>query len=198
MTATTSSSSSFGAAMPRDTLLAIADPVAARAAVAAGVGATIRVTLGGAFMPAFYTPVEVEATVTAVRSGAYRLELPVRPVDIGATAVLRGRRDVDRRQRRKALQLDESVFHMAGLEPRSARHGPRQIGRRLPWRLRGVRRGHHRDRYAGAVRQRPDAAPLSPHPATDVAMGRGPRRAVAGSRDGPGGRRLGSAVASAE
>src|SRR3954451_7341299 len=46
-----------------ETLLTIADPVAARAAVAAGVGATVRVTLGGAFMPSFYTPVEVEAKV---------------------------------------------------------------------------------------------------------------------------------------
>jgi microcystin degradation protein MlrC len=104
-----------------DTLLAIADPVAARVAVAAGVGATVRVSLGGAFMPAFYTPVEVEAKVAAVRSGAYRLELPVRPVDIGATAVLEVAGMSIVVSERKALQLDESVFHMAGLDPRTAR-----------------------------------------------------------------------------
>jgi microcystin degradation protein MlrC len=104
-----------------DTMLAITDPVAARTAVEAGVGATIRVALGGAIMPAFYTPLEVEATVTAVRDGTYQTELPVRPADIGATAVLRIGGVSVVVSERKALQLDQSIFHMAGLEPRTAR-----------------------------------------------------------------------------
>jgi microcystin degradation protein MlrC len=102
-------------------MLAIADPVAARAAVAAGVGATVTVALGGAYRPDFYEPLDVTATVTAVRDGRYDLELPIRPVDIGATAVLEvaGVRVVV--SERKAFQLDESVYHMAGLDPRTAR-----------------------------------------------------------------------------
>lgn len=104
-----------------DTLLAITDPVAARAAVTAGVGATVQVTLGGAHMPAYYTPIAVEATVRAVRSGAYFLELPVRPADIGATAVLQIGGVTVVVSERKAFQLDESIFHMAGLDPRTAR-----------------------------------------------------------------------------
>ena len=87
---------------------------------------------------------------------------------------------------RKALQLDESVFHMAGLDPRTARI----VLVKSAGGFRGVYEAYaaddHRDRYARAVRQRPHPAPLSPHPATDVALGSRPRRAMAGSRDGRG------------
>ena len=104
-----------------DAILAITDPVAARRAVAAGVGATVTVTLGGAFMPEFFEPFEVTGVVTAVRDGRYSLELPERPGDIGPTAVV----EVDGVSvvvsERKAFQLDQSIYHMAGLEPRTAR-----------------------------------------------------------------------------
>jgi microcystin degradation protein MlrC len=102
-------------------MLAIADPVAARTAVAAGVGATVTVALGGALRPDFFEPLEVMATVTAVRDGRYDLELPIRPVDIGATAVLEVGGVSVVVSERKAFQLDESVYHLAGLDPRTAR-----------------------------------------------------------------------------
>ena len=54
-----------------DAILAITDPVAARTAVAAGVGATVTVTLGGAFMPEFFEPLEV----TGRRDGGARRTL---------------------------------------------------------------------------------------------------------------------------
>ena len=101
-------------------LLAIADPAAAEACHVAGVGATVTVALGGALTPSMYRPVEVTGVVEALRDGRYLLELPVRPVDIGPTAVVR---IGDMRvvvSTRKAFHLDESVFHQAGLDPRSA------------------------------------------------------------------------------
>ena len=104
-----------------DAMLAITDPAAARAASTAGVGATVTVTLGGAFMPGFYDPLEVTGTVAAVRDGRYDLELPIRPADIGATAVLQVGGVSVVVSERKAFQLDESIYHMAGLDPRTAR-----------------------------------------------------------------------------
>jgi microcystin degradation protein MlrC len=103
-----------------DALLAIVDPAAAAACHAAGLGATVTLTLGGALTPETYQPLEVTGVVEALRDGRYMVELPVRPADIGPTAVLRigGVRAVV--STRKAFQLDESVYHQAGLDPRTA------------------------------------------------------------------------------
>lgn len=101
-------------------LLAIVDPEAAAACHAAGVGATVTLPLGGSRTPDIYRPVEVTGVVEALRDGRFMVELPVRPADIGPTAVLRigGVHAVV--STRKAFQLDESVFHQAGLDPRTA------------------------------------------------------------------------------
>lgn len=101
-------------------LLTVVDPAAAAAATEAGIGATVRLALGGALTPTFYDPVEVTATVLALRDGRFMYELPIRPVDIGPTAVLGigGIRVVV--STRKAFMLDEAVYHQAGLEPRTA------------------------------------------------------------------------------
>lgn len=103
-----------------EVLLTIVDPAAAAAATAAGVGATVTVTLGGALAPAYHEPVEVTATVLALRDGRFRYELPVRPIDVGPTAVLGigGTRIVV--TTRKAFLLDEALYHHAGLDPRTA------------------------------------------------------------------------------
>ena len=103
-----------------DAILTVVDPVAAGTCTTAGVGATVTVQLGGTRTPAFYIPVEVTGTVVSLHDGKYLLELPVRPMDIGPTAVLRvgGMRIVV--CTRKAFHLDESVFHQAGLDPRTA------------------------------------------------------------------------------
>ena len=103
-----------------DAMLTVVDPVAAATCVAAGVGATVTVTLGGYRTPDTYTPVEVMGVVLDVRDGRYRTELPVRPMDIGPTVVLKvgGMRIVV--STRKAFQLDESIYRQAGLDPRTA------------------------------------------------------------------------------
>jgi microcystin degradation protein MlrC len=69
-------------------LAQIVDPAAAAAAHAAGVGAVIRVTLGGAIDPKRFTPMPVEARVKLLSDGRARLETMKTPLDAGPTAVL--------------------------------------------------------------------------------------------------------------
>ncbi len=69
-------------------LAQIVDPAAAAAAHAAGVGATIKVTLGGAMDPARYTPMPVEARVKLLSDGNALLETMKTPLTAGPTAVL--------------------------------------------------------------------------------------------------------------
>jgi hypothetical protein len=103
-----------------DALLTVVDPVAAAACVAAGLGATVTVTVGGAITRGMYEPVEVTGEVITLRDGRYETELPVRPMNVGPTAVLRigGVRLVV--STRKAFQLDASIYHQAGLRPEQA------------------------------------------------------------------------------
>lgn len=106
-----------------DALLTVVDPAAAAACLAAGIGATVTVPLGGSLTPAFYSPLTVTGEVVTLRDGKYLHEVPVRPMDIGPSAVLRlagtGIRIVV--STRKGFQLDESIYHQAGLDPRRAR-----------------------------------------------------------------------------
>ncbi len=101
-------------------LLTITDPVAAERATAAGEGATVTVPLGGALSPQWYEPLEATAQVEVLRDGRFMLEHVARPYNIGPTAVLRmgGAHVVVSTS--QAYPLDESVFHMAGLETRTA------------------------------------------------------------------------------
>jgi microcystin degradation protein MlrC len=69
-------------------LAQIVDPGAAKAAHKAGVGATIRVTLGGAIDAARFAPMEVTAKVRLLSDGQARLETMKTGLDAGATAVL--------------------------------------------------------------------------------------------------------------
>lgn len=69
-------------------LAQIVDPAAAAAAHEAGVGATIRVSLGGYHDKARYTPMAVEARVKLLSDGQARLETMKTPLDAGPTAVL--------------------------------------------------------------------------------------------------------------
>ena len=103
-----------------DAFLNVVDPVAAAACVEAGLGATVTVSVGGALTPDFYEPVTVTGEVITLRDGRYQLDLPVRPMDIGPTAVLRigGIRLIV--STRKGFQLDESIYRQAGLDPRRA------------------------------------------------------------------------------
>jgi len=109
------------AAGARDALCTVVDPAAAAACHAAGTGATLTVALGGTITPGLFRPLTVTGTVVSLHDGRYRTELPVRPMDVGPTAVLAvdGVRVVV--ATRKAWQLDESLYHHAGLDPRTAR-----------------------------------------------------------------------------
>ena len=69
-------------------LMTMTDPAAARACEAAGVGATLRLSVGGAFQPAFFKPVDVEAKVLALIRDSYTSELPPGPIDPGLRAVV--------------------------------------------------------------------------------------------------------------
>ncbi|MFN8621225.1 MAG: M81 family metallopeptidase [Chloroflexota bacterium] len=103
-----------------DALLTVVDPAAAAACMAAGIGGTATVPLGGALTPAFYSPVTVTGEVITLRDGRFLHEVPVRPMDIGPSAVLR-LAGTDIRilvSTRKGFQLDESIYHQAGLDPR--------------------------------------------------------------------------------
>jgi microcystin degradation protein MlrC len=69
-------------------LAQIVDPAAAAAAHEAGVGATIKVNLGGYHDKRRYTPMAVEARVKLLSDGQARLETMKTPLDAGPTAVL--------------------------------------------------------------------------------------------------------------
>jgi microcystin degradation protein MlrC len=103
-----------------DALLNVVDPGAAATCVAAGIGATVTVSLGGALTPAYYSPVEVTGDVVTLRDGRYLTEIPARPMDSGPSAVLKvdGIRILV--STRKAFQLDASIYHQAGLDPSRA------------------------------------------------------------------------------
>jgi microcystin degradation protein MlrC len=66
----------------------ILDPAAAEAAHAAGVGATIRVSLGGRLDPSSGEPIDVDATVVALSDGRYELRGVGWQIDLGSSALL--------------------------------------------------------------------------------------------------------------
>jgi microcystin degradation protein MlrC len=76
------------AGYPKRVLAQIVDPVAAQAAHAAGVGAEIEVTLGGAHDPTRFPPWPVRAKVALLSNGVSRLETMKIGLDAGPTAVL--------------------------------------------------------------------------------------------------------------
>jgi microcystin degradation protein MlrC len=99
-------------------LAQIVDPEAARAAHAAGVGATIDVRLGGALDTQRFTPLAVTATVESLSRGLGRFETTKSGFDAGPTAVLTfGRFTVIVISRTVGL-VDRALFYANGLDPR--------------------------------------------------------------------------------
>jgi microcystin degradation protein MlrC len=102
----------------RRVLAQIVDPAAAAAAHAAGIGATVRVTLGGAIDPARYTPMAVEAEVVLLSDGRSRLETMGTPLDAGPCAVLRfGSFTLVVLSRTLSL-FDRAMYYANGCNPR--------------------------------------------------------------------------------
>lgn len=99
-------------------LAQIVDEPAAAAAHRAGVGATIRVSLGGSIDRGRYTPMEVEARVALLSDGRSRLETMGTPLDAGPSAVLKfGSFTVVVLSKTLSL-FDRAMYYANGCNPR--------------------------------------------------------------------------------
>lgn len=102
-------------------LMTMTDPQAAQDCAAAGVGARLRIRVGGAFQPAFFAPIEVEATVLALLRARYDSLLPPGSIDPGLRAVVAVggfvRMIIAERQ---MATLDLRPYEASGLDPRAA------------------------------------------------------------------------------
>ncbi len=101
----------------RKVLLPIVDPPAVKAAFAAGVGAAIRVKLGGALDQRF-EPIELDVTVDLLSRGRCTLERSGLPMDAGPTAVLIHKNFTIVAITRGAYLFDRAVFYAAGQDPK--------------------------------------------------------------------------------
>ena len=101
---------------PGTVLLPIVDAPAARQAMAAGVGRTIPVNLGGSLDPRF-TPVRLDATVEMLSRGRFTFEFSGTPADAGPTAVLTSKNLTIVAMSRPILLMDRSLFLAHGQDP---------------------------------------------------------------------------------
>ncbi len=99
-------------------LAPITDPAAVRQAFAAGVGATIATTIGGAFDPARFQPLALEAQVRLLSDGKFRSESFGWPWDSGDTAVLQAGNITLVVGTRPVSLFDRSWFYAHGQDPR--------------------------------------------------------------------------------
>lgn len=100
-------------------LFPVVDAPAVRAAMEAGVGATIRVPLGGTLDPTRFTPIEVEARVRLLSDGKIRYESHgFGPADAGPTAVLEIGRQTVVVTSRPVSHFDRSLFLCNGQNPK--------------------------------------------------------------------------------
>ena len=99
-------------------LTPIVDPPAVEKAFAAGVGATIRTTVGGALDPARYQPLEVEARVRSLADGKFRSESFGWQWQSGNTAVLEADNATLVVGTNPISLFDRSWFYANGQDPR--------------------------------------------------------------------------------
>jgi microcystin degradation protein MlrC len=100
-------------------LFPVVDAPAVRAAMDAGIGATISVTLGGALDPARFTPLPVEARVKMLSDGQIRYESHgFGPADAGPTAVLEAGRHIVVVTSRPVSHFDRALFLDHGQNPK--------------------------------------------------------------------------------
>ena len=100
------------------TLSPIVDPLAVRRAFEAGVGATVRTTVGGALDPARFQPLELEARVRLLSDGRFRSESFGWHWDSGDTAVLEAGNHTLVVGTRPVSLFDRSWFFANGQDPR--------------------------------------------------------------------------------
>ena len=99
-------------------LTPIVDPAAVEKAFAAGIGATIRTTVGGALDPARYEPLEVQARVRSLADGKFRSESFGWHWDSGKTAVLEADNATLVVGTYPVSLFDRSWFYANGQDPR--------------------------------------------------------------------------------
>ncbi len=99
-------------------LAPIVDPAAAETAFAAGVGAVIRTTVGGALDPERFTPVEIEARVRLLSDGRFPSETFGDPWFSGRTAVLEARTVTWVVTSRPVSLYDRALFRAHGQDPK--------------------------------------------------------------------------------
>jgi microcystin degradation protein MlrC len=99
-------------------LAPVVDPPAVAQAFAAGVGATVRTTVGGALDPARFTPLDVEARVRSLSDGSFRSESFGWHWDAGPTAVLEAGEATLVVGTRPVSLFDRSWFYANGQDPR--------------------------------------------------------------------------------
>lgn len=98
-------------------LAQIVDPAAAAAAHAAGVGAVIDVTLGGACDPARYVPMPVRARVRLLSDGCARLETMKTRLSAGPSAVLEFDNFTVVVMSRSVSLFDRAIYYANGCNP---------------------------------------------------------------------------------
>lgn len=99
-------------------LFPIVDAPAVGAALAAGVGATIRVTLGGTLDPGRFAPLPVEATVRLLSDGRIVSESHGIEWYAGKTVVLEVGRHIVVATSRPVSLYDRSLFYATGQDPK--------------------------------------------------------------------------------
>lgn len=103
----------------RGRLLApVVDPAAVKKAIAAGVGATIRTTIGGSLDPVRFRPLEIEARVRSISDGKFRSESFGWRWDSGDTTVLEADNITLVVGTHPVSLFDRSWFHANGQNPR--------------------------------------------------------------------------------
>jgi microcystin degradation protein MlrC len=99
-------------------LAPVVDPAAVECAFAAGVGATIHTTIGGALDPARFQPLPVEARVRSLSDGKFQSESFGWPWDSGRTAVLQTGNATLVVGTRPVSLFDRSWFYANGQDPK--------------------------------------------------------------------------------
>jgi microcystin degradation protein MlrC len=103
---------------PRRVLLQIVDSQAAKAAAAAGIGARIKIGLGGERDPGRFKPVTVTAVVESLSRGRTRLETMRAPIDAGLTAVLTVENFTIVVISNPCFLFDRAVYYANGCDPK--------------------------------------------------------------------------------
>lgn len=100
-------------------LVPVVDADAAEAAFAAGVGATVNVTLGGRLDPARFTPMPFTGRVHLLSEGRFRSESDGMLWSSGRTAVLHGEHATVVVTSRSVSLFDRSLFFAQGQDPKA-------------------------------------------------------------------------------